>query len=135
MISIYIHGTEASDAELFCQVGRFALNPKIHTELGNAITSIAGDEWYLYQHDGQTVGFANVRVDKQQRWHLRYLWADGAGIKVRDDLIKAVLKQAKKAKAPLVFTNDRISAGIWKLHGFVPGEQKRGEFVRWEKTL
>ena len=135
MITVYIHGTEASDAELFCQIGRFALNPKIHTELGNAITSIEGDKWYLYQQDGKTIGFANVRIDKQNRWHLRYLWEEGLGIKIRDDLINAVIKQANKAKSLLVFTNDRISAGIWKLHGFVPGEQKRGEFVRWEKTL
>lgn len=135
MITIYIHGNETSDADLFCQVGRFALNPKIHTELGNAITSVPGDHWYLYQDGGNTIGFAQVRMDKKQQWHLRYLWADGTGIKVRDDLIKSVLKQAKKAKAPLVFTNDRINAGIWRLHGFVHGEQKRGEFVRWEKSL
>jgi hypothetical protein len=56
-------------------------------------------------------------------------------MKTRNALVNKVLFDAKEAKADLIYTNDRETAGIWKLFNFMPGEKKRGAFIRWEKSL
>jgi hypothetical protein len=138
MIQKFIHGDIETDDRLFCLIGRLAVDPKLHDELGTAITSLPGDLWYLClgRDAAHPVdGFCQVRPMKNRHWHLRFLHADHIGMKTRNALINKVLFDAKETRADLIYTNDRETAGIWKLFNFTPGEKKRGSFIRWEKTL
>lgn len=137
MIKKFIHGDPETDEKLFCMIGKLVVNPKLHNELGSAITSLPGDLWYLYLNKEEKVveGFCQVRQMKNGHWHLRFLYAGQLGIKTRNALIDRAIRDAKAAQAVMIYTNDRETSGIWKLFNFVPYEKQRGSFVRWEKDL
>lgn len=136
MIKKFTQGDPKTDAKLYCLIGKMAINPAVHRELGVAVTGIGGDVWYLcLDKMGTVFGFCQVRMTKDKTTHIRFLYAEKLEIKIKNKLIDAVLTDAYKGESKLVFTNDRHTAGIWKLFNFVPGEKKRGTFVRWEKTL
>jgi len=136
MIKKFIQGDGETDANLYCLICRLAINPKVHQALGVGVSGIGGDIWYLHLDGNQAVdGFAQVRVNKDKHWPLRFLYAEALGMRSRNALVQRVLDDAKADNAALIFTNDRDTAGIWKLFNFTPGDKKRGTFIRWEKTL
>lgn len=137
MIKRYVHGDAKTDSKLFAAVGAMALNPKIHTELGNAITSINGDVWYLWFDEmNKLFGFCQTRKLKNGKLHIRFLYAEGLGMKIKNELIGWVLTDARTDEVTEIYTNDRNNAGMWGLLGFKADETKsRGAFVRWEKLL
>lgn len=136
MIKRYEQGDAKTDKNLYCLIGKVAIDSKIHNELGVAVTGNDGDLWYLWLDEvGALFGFCQMRISKNKQAHIRLLWADKLGMKIKNELIEWAMTDAKKQKCDLVFTNDRDTAGIWKLFNFIPGEKKRGSFIRWEKTL
>lgn len=136
MIKKFVQGDKKTDDKLFCLIGRPALDTKIHAELGVPITGNTGDIWWLWlDEQANLFGFCEVRISKDKHWHIRFLYADKLGIKIKNELLNRVLSEAHEQECPLVFTNDRDTAGIWNLFNFVPGDKKRGAFVRWEKVL
>ena len=136
MIKKFIHGNAKTDSKLFAAVGSMAVNPKIHTELGNAVTSIEGDTWYLWFDEmNKLFGFCQTRKLKNNKLHIRYLYAQGLGFKIKSELLGWVMTDAKQDEITEIYTNDRISTGIYKTFGFTAEPPKRGEFTKWEKIL
>jgi len=136
MIKRFEQGNKKTDNKLYCLIGKPAIDPKIHNELGVALTGIDDDIWYLWLDEmGTLFGFCQMRILKNKKAHIRFLYADKLGIKIRTELIEWALTDARKNDCTLIYTNDRETAGIWKLFNFKTREKKRGSFVRWEKTL
>lgn len=136
MIKKYTHGNPETDSALFATVGSMALNPKIHTELGNAVTSIPGDNWYLWIDKEQKLhGFCQTRKLKNGKLHIRFLYVEGLGMKIKNALVNKVLEDAKTDGVTEAYTND-CNLGMWGLLGFVSTENKKpGAFTRLEKKL
>ncbi len=132
----YVQGSNKTDQKLYCLIGKFAIDNKVHNELSAPVTGNDGDHWYVWlDANSKPFGFCNVRIQKNNgQWHIRLLYAEGL-IKIRNDLLEFVMEDARRMDCKTLFTNDRETAGIWKLFNFVPGEKKRGAFIRWEKTL
>lgn len=134
----YVQGSKdnKTDQKLYGLIGKFSINSKVHDELSVPVTGNDGDHWYIWLDvNGKPYGFCNVRIGKNKTdWHIRLLYAEGL-VKIRNDLIEFVLEDARRMDCKTVYTNDRETAGIWKLFNFVPGEKKRGSFVKWEKVL
>ncbi|MEE7625391.1 hypothetical protein V3O24_04395, partial [Methylobacter sp. Wu8] len=119
MIKKYVQGERKTDPKLYCLIGKIAIDSKIHNELGVAVTGNDGDLWYLWLDEMNTVfGFCQMRIGKNKQAHIRYLWADKLGMKIKNELIEWALTDAKQQKCPLIFTNDRETAGIWNLFNF-----------------
>lgn len=133
MLETFLQGAE-TDARLFGLVGRLALSPAVHKSLGNAVSSEDGDWWFVNTRPSDIPdGFAQMRVNASSV-HLRYCYSDKASIKMY--MIKAALRKAKELGASIIFTNERKGDDVLPGMGFtaVPSKRK-GDFVRWEKTL
>jgi len=132
----YIQGANKTDKKMYCLIGKFAISAKVHNELGVAVTGNDGDAWYFwFDLRDNPYGFCNVRYTKDNQCHVRLLYAEAMETTIKNELLTWVIDDAIKAESLLVFTNDRENNGFWKLFNFVPGEKKRGTFVRWEKKL
>ena len=134
MIKKFIHGDKKTDQELFCLIGEWAVSEDVHETLGTAITSRAGDVWHISIGSRGADGFAQTRIMKNKKAHIRYMFFSEK--KTYSALLKEIEDMAQKEEIESIFTNDREDAEIWKTAGFTKGEKPpRGSFCRWEKNL
>jgi len=135
MIREYRHGNAETDPELYALIGPWVVSRTLHEKLGMPITSEPGDIWLVsVDKNGNPIGFVQMHQFKNGNVHLRYL--HGQTKPTRRALIKKSEEVAKAADAPMIYTNDRADKDIWAAQGYAqrPG-QRRGDFVKWEKTL
>lgn len=132
MIKTFMQGQD-TDKELWCSIGQWTVDKKVHETLGVAVTGETGDLWLVYYATAKPVGFAQVRVAKNGTSHIRYLFA---GTEARQgELIKACIAAAREMKSAVIFTNDRDTATVWNAYGFKKTNNRPGSFVRWEREL
>lgn len=127
MIRKFIHGKNEMD--LFSLVGAMAVNPDLHKKLGNAITSVDGDVWFLFLKGAEVKGFLQYRTFKNNNVHIRFLYSEDESIK------KKLLKDAlKEIEADQIYTYDKKANDFWKTQGFnCNNEKSRGEYIKWKK--
>jgi len=141
MIRTYTQGERPeSDRELFCAVGQALADAAIHKDLGMAVTSRPGDVWHVAVAKGGALeGFAVTRPLKSGKAaHVRFLYADKQHRNVRDSLLQAVIKLARKKKLKSLSTRDRANSMVWQRFDFsvvTEPQKRRGEFVRWMLIL
>jgi len=134
MIETYLQGVK--DRTLFGLIGALIVSPAIHKLLGAPVSGEPGDTWLVAtSEDGTVNGFAQMRLNKGDSAHIRYVY--GADAPTRLALARGLIAAARENGSELVFTNDRMTAAMWGQLGFeqVGTKRKTGEFVRWEKTL
>lgn len=135
MIRKFVQGeSPETDRELWCLIGAWAVSEEVHEALGMPITGRKGDVWLIEVKGGEPLGFAQTRMLRNKKLHLRYAYAVKQSI--QKALTQAVLRMAGEVGAASVFTNDRETATVPKVLGFEPcAARKTGGFCRWEKQL
>ncbi len=136
-ISSYIQ-QEGACPEIFSEIGHLVASLDVHHSLGAAITSAAGDLWWIARTNGAVVAFATARPLKSSpRWHIRFVWALEDDAHALAAMIAAIVKDAKEQGVESLYTNDRLSAKHWAKAKFTMQEStaRRGDFRRWELIL
>ena len=134
MIRKFIQGDPATDRDLFCIVGQWAVSEAVHDALGMPVTGRDGDVWFILSDAHGPACFCQARLQKNGTAHLRYLYFN----KLPDGkkLLEGTLDELNSRGVKAVFTNDRRTATIWDKYGFTAYESNRkGSFVRWQKEL
>ena len=137
MIGEYLQGCSKTDYDLFAAVGRIALDPEVHKELGNSVSSLDGDWWILsVRPAGNADGFVNMRVYDKASCSIHIRFAYALDNKIRTQLVKRAILKAKELKASVVYTNEKKQDELYPALGFKVKPTKRpGDYVRWEITL
>lgn len=134
MIKQFIQGQE-TDGELYCLMGQWALSQAVHEQLGIAVTGEAGDVWLVKANkDGEPAGFAQLRVLKNNKGHLRYLFSESYPVKL--ELGNAVIKLAKATGLESIYTNERRDSPVMPHFDFKKiTDNGKTKFCRWERSL
>lgn len=137
MIGEYLQGCDKTDADLFASIGKLALNPEVHKELGNSVSSLDGDWWIIsIRPAGNADGFVTMRVYDKATCSIHIRFAYALDNKVRIQLVKRAISKAKELKASVVYTNEKKQDELWPSLGFkLHPTNRRGDYVRWEMTL
>jgi len=124
---------ESNSKKIFGLLGSWLTSKKVHDELGMAITSQDNDIWYIKIENDTVLGFSLTRFIKSTNAiHVRFLFGEYS---IKKELLKEIIKNAKKEKIKSVWTNDRKTEKLWKEQKFLATIRARGEFCRWEKDL
>ncbi len=133
-ITEYEFGEEGKSCRLLVLVWKWVLSKQVHEELGMAITSDSGDVWLVATEEETPVGFTQIRVLKNKKAHIRYLFGETKVARRR--LARESEVVACRLGCLSMFTNDREEVRVWESLGYnaAPGA-RRGRFVRWEKEI
>jgi hypothetical protein len=122
------------DAELFANIGKWALSAAVHEQVGMAVTGEDGDTWLINVKNNKPVGFAQLRLMKNGHAHMRYLFSDSLAAKL--ELGHAAIKKAKELGAECVYTNERKDSPVMPSLDFVKArEATNSRFARWERKV
>ena len=133
MIKQFIQGAD-TDSDLFGLIGKWAISKEVHEQLGVAVTGEAGDVWLVKIKAGEPTGFAQMRVFKTNKAHLRYLFSESYQEKL--ELGNAIIKQAKDAGLESIYTNERRDSPVMPHFEFKKiTDNGKTKFCRWERSL
>lgn len=137
MIKVFTQGLkEKDDQELFGLVGRWLVDVKIHQQLGTAITSNDGDVWFVsIPEKGSPRGFANGRLLKNGKFHIRFVYCVEGSPMICEAMIKKFLNEAAKQGSKEIYTNDIEVNQYWSDAGFEFTPPARGRYGKWIKQL
>lgn len=134
MVKLYVQGDKKTDKELFGWVGPWVVNKSVHKLLGMPVTSEPGSVWLVnFTKPSEPDGFAELRPQTNQLFHLRYLYGQTQG--ARTTLAKEAIQFAKNHKATGIYTNERSTDKLWRDLEFKPYKRKNTSFSRWEKCF
>ena len=136
MIKVFEQGqSDKKDAELYALIGRWLVDIKIHQLLGTAITANAGDVWFVsVPEKGLPRGFANARLMKNGKMHIRFVYCEDKAPMICNTLIKKFLNVADDKGCKEIYTNDTSDKKYWGNAGFKFTAPSRGKYGKWVKT-
>lgn len=132
-ILVITHGRDTAP-ELFARIGELACARATHADLGVCVTSEPGRIWLIAEQDGATLGFASIHpLANKAAGQLKHLYAPAAAntVAVLGQLLRAVVKEARRGGITTLTSNDRLAAArIYAVHGWQPAGT-RGQYTTY----
>lgn len=135
-IKQYVHGG-GSDYQLWGNVGRYLVDQDVQKKMGNCISSVPGDIWWVsLTPKSKTTGFAVARPMKGCSLYLRYFYTEENGLGLgEENLVAKAIRHARENGCNLVYTNWHKDSAVLNKLGFKSIPRSRGDLCRWELEI
>lgn len=131
------HTIDGNNQELFALIGGFAMNRQVVETLGNNIYSEAGQIWLIANDGNNTLGFASLLMQQNQKGKMFNLYVtNNADEQLKAQLVKAVVKIAKQKGCVDVHIIDYTEhTDFYKSQGLVATSPRGKKFMLYVKEL